>query len=276
MPDPLSQPAKLFATLAALTLALTPSTARAQSDPKAVAAVRAAVASQMEADRTDRSNWIYTDHDITPEHDHTYLCIGSPEGELRRRTHEHGQPVSADTEKSETDRIAAYVNDPSAQAKNHKNQAHDDVQATALLKMLPDAFLWTITSDTPELLTLSYRPDPKFDAPDMESRVMSTMAGELVIVHNGNLIRTFRGTLTEEVKIGFGLIGHLNKSGTIDIERRDVGDGHWEITETHVHIGGHILFFKTIGTQQDEVKTNWHPSTARNLHEAEEQLRSAK
>jgi hypothetical protein len=276
MPDPISQPAKLLATLATLTLMLMPFSARAQSDPKAVAAVRAAVASQMEADHTDRSTWAYTDHDVTPEHDHTYLCVGSPQDELRRLTHDHGQPVSATTAQAETDRITAYVNDPSAQAKMRKNRAHDDVQATALLKMLPEAFLWTVTSNTPELLTLSYRPDPNFNPPDMEARVMSTMAGELVIVHSGNLIRSFRGSLTEEVKIGFGLIGHLNKGGTIDIERRDIGEGHWEITETHVHIGGHILFFKTIGTQQDEVKTNWHPSTARNLHEAEEQLRTAK
>jgi hypothetical protein len=276
MPDPLSQPVKFFATLAALTFALAPSVTHAQSDPKAVAAVRAAVASQMEADRTDRTDWINTDHDVTPEHDHTHLCIGSPQGEVCRLTQDHGQPVSAATTQAETDRVAAYVNDPAAQARAHKNQAHDDVQATALLKMLPDAFIWTVASDTPELLTLSYRPDSKFDPPDMEARVMSSMAGELVIAKKGDLIRTFRGELTQEIKIGFGLIGHLYKGGTIDIERRDVGDGHWEITETHVHIGGHILFFKTIGTQQDEVKTNWHPSTARNLHEAEEQLRNAK
>jgi predicted metalloprotease with PDZ domain len=36
-----------------------------------------------------------------------------------------------------------------------------------------------------------------------------------------------------------------------------VAPGFWEITETHVHISGRALFFKTIGQQQDEVKTDF-------------------
>jgi predicted metalloprotease with PDZ domain len=60
----------------------------------------------------------------------------------------------------------------------------------------------------------------------------------------------------------------MYKGGTFDIERRQVGSGHWQITETHVHIGGHALFFKSIGTQEDEVKTDWKPSPDETLIEA--------
>ena len=98
---------------------------------------------------------------------------------------------------------------------------------------------------------------------------MATMAGTMVVMHNGNHIRTFRGALTEDFRIGFGLFGKLYKGGTFDIERREVGPGYWEITETHVHIIGHVFFFKTIGEQQDEVKSDWKPSPAQSLKEAE-------
>jgi hypothetical protein len=47
-----------------------------------------------------------------------------------------------------------------------------------------------------------------------------------------------------------------------------VGSGHWQITESHVHIGGKALIFKTIGQQSDEVKTDWKPSPANTLQEA--------
>jgi hypothetical protein len=87
-------------------------------------------------------------------------------------------------------------------------------------------------------------------------------------MHKGNHIRTFRGSLTEDFRIGFGILGKLNKGGTFDIERREVGPGFWEITETHVHIGGHALFFKTIGQQEDDVKTDWKPSPAKDMKEA--------
>jgi hypothetical protein len=52
------------------------------------------------------------------------------------------------------------------------------------------------------------------------------------------------------------------KGGTFDIERRQVGGGHWQIAEVHNHISGHALFFKSISIQEDEVKTDWRPSTA--------------
>jgi hypothetical protein len=264
-------------TLAVLAVAGQPGPAGAQapvlnSDPRAVAAVRAAVASQMEADRNDRSNWIYDDHDVTPDHDQNELCAGSPQGEVCRVLRSHGQPLDTASQQAETERIAKYVNDPSAQARAHKNQAHDDVQATALLQMLPNAFLWTVASETPEILTLNYVPNPGFNPPDLESRVMSQMRGQLLIARNGDLIYALRGTLSQDVKIGLGFFARLYKGGTFDVERRDVGENHWEIVETHVHISGHALFFKTIGTLQDEVKSNWRPSPAKTLREAEEIL----
>jgi hypothetical protein len=106
----------------------------------------------------------------------------------------------------------------------------------------------------------------------MQSRVMGTMAGELVVAHDGNRIQTLRGKLTEDVRIGFGILGKLEQGGTFDIERRQLAPGRWQITETHVHIGGHALLFKTIGQQQDEVKTEWKPSTASNLQAALDQI----
>ena len=104
---------------------------------------------------------------------------------------------------------------------------------------------------------------------------MGTMAGQMIIVRNGNRIRTLRGYLTQEVKIGYGFLGHLNQGGTFDVERREVAPGFWEITETRVHIGGRALLFKTIGQQEDEVKTDWKPSPAHSLREAEDLLRDA-
>jgi hypothetical protein len=261
-----------FVMLTALALGL-PSALHAQqtSDPNALAVVRGAVAAQLQADRNDHSNWTYRDHDVQGR-DIVYTCVGSPQGELKRMIELNGHPVSPAEAQRETQRIAEYMRDPDAQTRAKRNMAHDDAQATELLKMLPEAFLWTIVSDNPTDTTLSFRPNPKFDPPDMEAHVMGTMAGTMVVMHNGNHIRTFRGSLTENILIGYGLIGRLYKGGTFDIERREVGPGFWEITETHVHIGGHVLFFKTIGQQEDEVKSDWKPSPAQSLKEAEQIL----
>jgi hypothetical protein len=102
----------------------------------------------------------------------------------------------------------------------------------------------------------------------MEARVMGIMGGEMVIVREVNRIRTLKGRLTQDVRFGYGIFGKLDRGGTFDIERRMVGSGHWQITESHVHIGGKALLFKTIGQQSDEVKTDWKPSPAQTLQEA--------
>lgn len=238
------------------------------SQPDALQAIRAAMRSEMEADHTDQSIWTYRDHDITPESDATYLTIETRQGTLRRLIARNGQPLSPSAAAAETQRIESYVHDPSAQAKARKNGAHDDAQAAEMLKMLPDAFIWSKVSETPELITLKFQPNPAFSPPDMESRVMGAMAGELVIARNGDRIRTLRGQLTYNILIGFGVLAKMYKGGTFDVERRLVGEGHWQITETHVHIGGHALLFHTIGQQEDEVKTDWKPSTDDTLEAA--------
>jgi hypothetical protein len=41
------------------------------------------------------------------------------------------------------------------------------------------------------------------------------------------------------------------------VERRELKPELWQITETHVHIVGKALLFKSIGQQQDEVQTEF-------------------
>lgn len=257
-------------SLLALGLCLAPVAAHAaqSSDPAALQAVRAAVDSELNASKTDKSIWMYTERDDTPDHRALYDTIETHQGTLKRMIELNGQRLSGSAEQAEIQRIDHYVHDSSAQAKARRSSAHDDAQATEMLKMLPEAFIWTIASQNNEYTTLRYRPNPDFNPPDMQSRVMGTMGGEMVIARNGNRIRSLRGKLLDDVRIGWGILGKLDRGGSFDVERRMVGDGRWQITETHVHIGGHALLFKTIGQQEDDVKTDWKPSPADTLDEA--------
>lgn len=238
------------------------------SQPDALQAVRAAVAAEMQASHSDHSIWMYHDHDDAPDQNAVYLTVETRQGTLRRMIELNGRPLSPSQVQAETTRIDNYVHDPYAQAKARRNSAHDDAQAAEMLKMLPDAFIWTVAKETPEEIILHYRPNPDFNPPDMQARVMGAMGGEMVIARNGNRIRSLRGSLTRDVLIGFGILAKMFAGGTFDVERRQVGDGRWQITETHVHIGGHALLFKTIGQQEDDVKTDWKPSPDDTLEQA--------
>jgi hypothetical protein len=242
------------------------------TDPHARQLLQAAVQTELSSAERDHSVWAYLDHDKTDERDAVYQVVDSPPGGVRRMIELNGHPVDAATTQAETQRISTYVDDLPAQAKERRSVAHDDEQAAQMLRMLPNAFIWTLKSETAELATLEFRPNYDFRPPNMEARVMGTMSGEMVIAKSDNRIRTLRGALTEDVKFGFGIFGRLRQGGTFDIERREIAPHIWQITESRVHIGGRALLFKNIGQQEDEIKSDWKPSTAKTLEEAAKQL----
>ncbi len=235
-------------------------------DPKTI--VAAAVATELNANRTDHSAYIYRDHDITPDHDVLYFVVETPQGNLKKKLEDHERPLTPQERQAEDARIKELVSNPSLQARERRDATHDDEQAEEMLKLLPTAYIWTIASETPELITLNFKPDPNFTAPNMEARVLSAMAGQIVVARNDDRIRTIRGALVDDVKFGFGIFGRLKKGGSFQVERREVAPHHWEVTETHTKIEGHALFFKSIGSIEDETRTDFKPSPAKTFEDA--------
>jgi hypothetical protein len=86
------------------------------------------------------------------------------------------------------------------------------------------------------------------------------MAGTMVVDTKQKRIKQLKGALTRDVNFGYGLLGKLQKGGAFKIERQQIASGVWSITATHVHIQGHALIFKSIGEQQDEVTSRYHPT----------------
>ncbi len=242
------------------------------SEPSALAVVKQAVAAELNAARTDKTPWEYRDHDVEPGKDAVYQVIETPKGDLRRLIELNGRPLSGSAAAKEADRLRTFVNSPEELARRRKAAESDGAQAQEFLQMLPEAFVWSVVSESPQAVQLKFHPNPDFTPPDMQARVLAVMAGQMTVAREGNRIQSLRGTLTDDVKFGFGLFGKIDKGGTFNVERRELAPGRWQITETHVHIGGRALLFKTIGQQDDEVKTEWHISQVPDLQAALREL----
>jgi len=230
--------------------------ARAQ-DAKGI--VQQAVRAELAASDNDHSHWRYLQREANGD---TFVVVETKYGSVKRHVNEHGQPASASTLSADDSYNNRFVHDPALQAKQRRDGQHDDKSARELLNQMPDAFLWKVEGETAEGTSLSYAPNPDFEPPSMESRVMSAMSGSMVVSKIGRRIRTFKGKLIDDVTIGFGFLARIRAGSTFDVERREVAPGLWQITETHVHIGGHALFFKTIGQQQDEINSDFTPVAA--------------
>jgi hypothetical protein len=230
---------------------------QAKQDAKAQEMVRVAAQTELRASAADHSHWQFKDVDKKAEGVTVAWVVETEHGALNKKTEVNGRMLSPEELKREDARIDGFVRDPAQQAKQKKDGAQDDKRAEDMTRMLPDAFLWSVKNDSGETVTLGFVPNPDFNPPTMESRVFAAMAGEIVVNKAQNRIQTIKGELTDDVKFGWGILGKMNKGGTFDVERRQLMPNVWEITESHVHIGGHALLFKSIGEQDDEVKSEF-------------------
>jgi hypothetical protein len=234
--------------------------------------VRHAVQTELVASENDHSHWLYFESDRQPSKSVKQWVAQARLVSLNRVVERNGQTLSEAQQKQE---MGAFINDPRAQSKQRKSGQHDDDQAAELLKILPDAFIWTKTGESGNEILFHFKPDPSFHPPDLEARVFAAMEGDMAIDRDQQRIATLKGRLIRDVKIGYGLLGDLQAGGTFDVERRELTPKVWEIVETHVHIQGHALIFKTISENEDDVKSNFKQiAGATSLQQAQTELLS--
>ena len=243
--------AKWASLLAWVVLPSLGSTVRAQQ-PKQI--VQQAVRAELAADAADHSLWLYYEVDQKPGDGSIQWAAQTYQGEVDRVLQMGGRKLTLAAQRS---RMNTFVRSQAAQAKQRASGQHDDRQATAMLNMLPNAFLWTVTSEHEGRTYLHFRPDPNFRPPTWESRVFAAMEGDMAIDDAQHRIVSLRGRMVSEVKFAWGLLGALEPGGTFDVERRELAPRVWQITETHVHIQGHALIFKSISEQEDDVKSHF-------------------
>lgn len=216
--------------------------------------VQQAVRTELAADAADHTHWLYCEQDRTPGMDVKQWVAQSNIGDLKRVLEKNGQALSTEEQRSSVDR---FIGNPAAQQKQRKSGQQDDRQAAQMLRLLPQAFLWTRTGEHDGETTLHFKPDPKFDPPTWESRVFAAMEGDMTVDNAQHRIASIKGKMIHEVKFWGGMLGDIKAGGTFDAERREIGSGEWQITTTHVHIQGHALLFKDISDQEDDEKTQF-------------------
>lgn len=216
--------------------------------------VQRAVNAELAADQSDHSCWIYYEVDRKPSISVEQWVAEARNVSVLRVVRMNGRaiPMAAQRRK-----VEAFVHSSSAQAKQRQGNQHDDKEAESMLKTLPVAFIWTVTSHNQWTTTFFFKPDPKFHPPSREARVFGAMEGEMTVNNAQQRIQELKGRLIHDVDFGWGLLGKLNAGGSFEVQRREIGKGLWDIAETHVHIQGHALIFKSISENEDDVKTSW-------------------
>ncbi|MHB8302134.1 MAG: hypothetical protein ACYDC6_04740 [Acidobacteriaceae bacterium] len=239
----------------ALSLALS---AAAQQTPQQL--VQQVVDKEVVATQDDHSEWMYRDAYKSPSKNIVKLVVETSRATLSRLVEKDGHALTPQQQSQDRAKMEKLVHDSAERARQRKDAAHDDLQSLSLMEILPNAFLWKEVGRANGQITLHFEPNPAFQPPTYSSRVFAAMAGEMVVDAQQKRLVVLRGKLIRPVEFGWGLLGKLQRGGTFHVVRSEIGPGIWQITQTHIHIEGRVLFFKSISEQEDEVDSNYKPT----------------
>lgn len=219
--------------------------------------LRKVVDHELQAGKEDQSHWMYKSATRKPGRTVTKEVIETKQGELDRLVSINGKPIGEVQRKSENARIQKVVADPQELQKLKKNQQNDSDQSDHLLAVLPKAMIASYGSSRNGLIELNLEPNPKYHPTSHETAVFHTMAGKIWVSAKEDRLAEIDGHLAKRVEFWHGLLGHLEKGGEFHVTQSEVQPGHWEITALHVNMRGKALFFKTIGVQQNETRSDF-------------------
>lgn len=193
----------------------------------------------------------------------TKEIIETRDGDVARLVEVDDKQLTPEREKAERARLDNLLAHPELQARRQKREQADSNRSNEMVRLLPDAFLYTyrdiVRTPSGPAWRLTFVPNEKFIPPDREAQVYHGMAGELWVDCAQKRIARLDAHLISDVNFGWGVIGRLYKGGTIQVIQKDVGENHWETTHLQLNLTGKILMFKSVAFQTTEDSSNFKP-----------------
>jgi len=206
----------------------------------------------------DHTNWMYRLEKEQSGKKQIEEIIETKQGSLSRLLSTNDRPLTAKQQLEEDQRVQELMTSRSAQQKLQRELDAETLQGRRLFKMLPDAFVFSYAGGEGNLVKLSFRPNPSFHPPSLEAHVFHDMEGEMWVDCKQERLAAFDGHLTQTVKFGFGLLGHLDKGGHFEVRQAEVVPGHWDMTTLSLEMTGKALVFATVDVQKKENHRDFH------------------
>ncbi len=210
--------------------------------------------------------------------------VETQQGDVAMLVSVNGAPLTPVARQNELNRLSALAANPALQQHRQIREQGDQARIDKLLHMLPDAFLYHYDQTEPcnvsalptfsllgpssaateagsasdaQCYHLTFTPNPDWDAPDMESRVLRGMAGDVLIEVSDERLHQLNAHLIADVDFGWGIVGRLNKGGTIFLEQDRIGPNDWELTHMRLNLTGRALMVKPLSFRMNEEESRF-------------------
>jgi len=208
--------------------------------------VRRALRAELDSATDSTHPMQYVIQKTSPRLSTTKRIVETKDGDVARLIAVNGNPLNQADQQTENARLDALWNDPEQQKHRQQREAGDANRARKIIQALPDAFRYTYAgiAQTPlgPCYRMSFQPNPNFNPQEIEAQALKGMAGELWIDIDQQRVTRLEGKRLQDVDYGWGLIGKLEKDGTLLLEQADVGNHQWRTTHMVLAMNARILF----------------------------------
>jgi hypothetical protein len=225
------------------------------------------VARELEALHHKGSYLRYRMHLVDDKGDRVRDIIESRDGTVARLILRDGKPLADEQDKAERQRLNDMLANPSAFAKHVRADDSGKKIADSLMRLMPDAMIYTYVPDQPQTgknpgmteIVLDYAPNPKFHPPTTTAEALTGLRGRAWIDSKTKQLVRMEGNIFQGVNFGWGMLAHIYPGGNLMIEQVEAGNGRWIFAKFVERISVRALMVKTISIKTDVDASGFQP-----------------
>jgi hypothetical protein len=220
----------------------------------------------------------YRYHTVDEKGDQTRDLIETPNGSVARLLLRNGRPLTPEEDAAERGRLNAILQNPSGFARHIRREQENKKMGVKLIRLMPDAFLWSYTPGQPQLpgsesnsgalVVLDFKPNPKWSAPDIESEPLTGVEGRAWIDPHSRRVVRLEAKLTRAVNIGLGMLAHLYPGGTATVDQTNAGGDRWIVKHIVEQLTIRALLVKTVKQRLKFDTAEYQPVRSMTFQEA--------
>jgi hypothetical protein len=170
-----------------------------------------------------------------------------------------GHAPTAAQLQEEDDRHRRLLRNLAGQSALKKDHDEDSKKMEEMLRIIPEAFVFQDLGKQRGLEKIAFHPNPDFKPKTYEQRILHTLVGTAFIDLHDKQIARISASLAERVEFGLGLLGRVDKGGSMNITRTRLSAGVWQVSVEKIDLSGRMAIFKSLNRHKDEQRSDFKP-----------------